>query len=150
MKRSNSMQERLPLLIAVAVLAVAIAGGDPAFAWDKKKSDEPADPRGKAVNLNLSPEMVITRGVLQIDAFGNWLLGERRLAFDKQTIVSDGEGEARLRSGYEAMVVGAPSGDALLVRSVTLIPPHKTIERGIAHMKAVPGEPNPASARIPQ
>jgi hypothetical protein len=141
----------------VALVVVFVAGGmaahaDSAWAWGKRNK-EPVDPRGKAVNMNLSPETVITRGILQMDGFGSWTLDGQTLAFDKDSRIGDNDEDPaakQLQAGYEAMVIGSPLGNALLVHRVTMIPADESMKRGMLNPKKSTEMPKEMTGRVPQ
>ncbi len=148
----NFSASRLWVATVIVVLAAGLVIGNDAMAWGKKKDDGPKDPKGKAVNLNLMPEMVITRGVLQRDAFGQWALDGKTLAFDKNSRIgeNDAQGGEELIAGREAMVIGAPLGENLLVHRVVLISATESSERGLLYPTVVNAAPDPLPGATPQ
>ena len=140
------------MALALVFIAGAVAA-DSALAFGKKKNEEPADPRGKAVNLNACPETVIIRGVLQNDGLGQWLLDDQALAFDKKSRIAerdDGLGEQSLQAGREAMVTAVPMGESLLVRRIYVISADESVERGILNPKISTSMPETREGNIPQ
>ncbi len=132
-------------LIAVFVLTGVIGSTDSAMAWGKKKNKEEdtKDPKGKAVNLNLSPDMVITRGVLRLGAFDQWSLDGKALVFDKDSRVGESEDitdNLPLQSGFEAMVIGVPIDGSLLVHRITVVSPNESMARGTLNPKKTTDE----------
>ena len=129
-------------LAAVFLLTGVMAHMDSALAWGKKdKEEDVKDPRGKAVNLNLSPEMTITQGRLQMDSFGQWMLDGTFLLFDKDSRIGELEedpSDKHLQAGREAMVIGTARGGSLLVHRITMISPDESTARSAM---AVQGNP---------
>lgn len=152
MKASSVSRIWILALALVFVVGGVVGHADSALAWGKKKS-EPADPRGKAVNLNLSPEMVITRGLLQMDGVGQWTLDNQVLAFDKNSRIGDNDEDPaakQLQAGYEAMVIGVPLGGAILVHRITMASADESISGGLLNPKKSTEEPKKMTGVVPQ
>ncbi len=152
MRNRNITLKTARVLFAAVLAVVLLAANDPAMAWGRKKK-EPKDTPTKAVNLDKHPPMDFYRGVLRLNAQGEWFLDDHPLSFNRNSRISDtrgSEGGTALIEGRSARVTAAIINGTLIVHRVTMISPDEILERGGYHVGAVNEEPKPGSSSTPQ
>ena len=127
MKRITILTLALVFTLGVTVAPTADAG------WlkkDKAKRTEKPEWMKKPQRYDEVPTMSFHSGVLQQDGWTGWKVGETKIQFAKDCLItSDGAETGSLDAGRKAIVMGPKFGDTILAWSVRVIKPEFTVGR---------------------
>lgn len=147
MSRTAGRTVTLALTAALLALAPVPAAG----AAQDQNRDGPGALFLRAVDHNLYPDMVVKGGTLVRDLQGGWLLGTIPLVFKENSrIGGPDQGPGVLEDGRHAYAMGTLRGGMLFVHYLTIVPQEKSLQRGTAEQRAVPGMPTIAEEGLPQ
>lgn len=128
MKRITIITLALVFVLGVVAVPSADAG------WlkkDKAKRTEKPDWMKKPQRYE-GPTMSFHSGVLQQDGWTGWKLGETKIQFAKECLITaDGVEGATLDAGREAVIMGPRFGDTILAWSVRVLKPSFAMGRSM-------------------
>ena len=125
--------KRFTILMLMAVFAVGVIAAPAAdagwFKKDKPRRTEKPEWMKKPQRYE-APLMDFHAGILQQDGLTGWKLGEMKIQFDRDCLITtDGAEEGYLDAGREAIVMGPRIGDTILAWSVRVSQPGFAIGR---------------------
>ena len=116
--------------LALAFLIGVIAAPEAGAGWfDKKPPKRTEKPEWmKKPQRYEGPVMSFHSGVLQQDGWSGWKLGETKIQFSKECLITtDGAEEGFLDAGRNAIVMGPKFGDTILAWGVRVTRPDFTL-----------------------
>ena len=118
------MKRILVVLLALVVVAGAVVGPDATagmFKKDKSKRTEKPEWMKKPRRYDDLPDMSFYAGKLQQDNWTGWKLGELKLEFARDCLITaDGVEVNRFDAGRQAIVMGPRIGDTIVAWSVQI------------------------------
>ncbi len=138
------------VLVFAAGLVAAPAADAGWFKKDKAKRTEKPDWMKKPQRYDQMPTMSFHAGTLQQDGWTGWKLGEVKLSFAKDCVITaDGSDEGFLDAGRQAFVMGPRVGDTIVAWSVRVgqppVPIQNTYDAAITVEKSTA---NPSCGQI--
>ncbi len=138
----------LALVVACGVLSAPNAG---AGWFEKKKPQRTEKPEWMTQPQRYEgPRMSFHSGILQQDGWTGWRLGETKIQFTKDCLITtEGASEGFLDAGREAIVMGPKFGDTILAWSVRVAQPEFMVGRNqSSEMRLETSETNPDCGKI--
>ena len=118
--------------LALAFMLGVVATPEANAAWFKKKQSKRTDKPEwmKKPQRYDGPTMTFHSGMLQQDGWTGWKLGETKIQFAKECLITtDGVEGGALDAGREAIIMGPKFGNTILAWSVRVLKPSFMIGR---------------------
>ncbi len=147
MKRITVAMLALVFAAGLALAPVADAGW---FKKDKPKRTEKPEWMKKARRYDNMPTMSFHTGVLEQDGWTGWKLGETKLQFSKDCLITaEGSEEGFLDAGRQAFVMGTKAGDTIVAWSVRVSRIEASVQNSYdSNIKVQKSEANPNCGEI--